>query len=44
MASTGSSRSCALHTSGYLKRLGFRYQPATPARSYRHPSSLGLRV
>jgi phospholipase C len=34
----------ALHTSGYLERLGFHYRPATPATMYRHPSSLGLRA
>jgi phospholipase C len=33
-----------LITSGYLERLGFKYQPATPARMYRHPSKLGLRT
>ena len=33
----------ALHTSGYLERLGFGYRPATPARTFRHPSRLGLR-
>jgi phospholipase C len=27
----------ALRTSGYLDRLGFRYRPATPASTYRHP-------
>jgi phospholipase C len=32
-----------LHTSGYLERLGFRYRPATPARTFRHPSKLGLK-
>jgi phospholipase C len=32
----------ALHSSGYLERLGFRYRPATPARTFRHPSKLGL--
>jgi phospholipase C len=32
----------ALKTSGYLDRLGFDYKPATPARTFRHPSSLGL--
>jgi len=32
-----------LHTSGYLERLGFRYRPATPGRTFRHPSKLGLR-
>ncbi|HWI72107.1 MAG TPA: alkaline phosphatase family protein [Baekduia sp.] len=31
-----------LLTSGYLDRLGFKYQSATPARTFRHPSSLGL--
>jgi phospholipase C len=31
-----------LLASGYLERLGFRYEPATPARTFRHPSSLGL--
>jgi phospholipase C len=33
----------ALHTSGYLDRLGFRYRAATPGRTFRHPSKLGLR-
>jgi phospholipase C len=28
--------------SGYLDRLGFRYQEATPARVFRHPSKLGF--
>jgi phospholipase C len=32
----------ALKTSGYLDRLGFDYKPATPARTFRHPSKLGL--
>jgi phospholipase C len=32
-----------LHSSGYLERLGFHYRPATPARTFRHPSKLGLR-
>jgi phospholipase C len=32
----------ALHTSGYLERLGFRYRAATPHRTFRHPSKLGL--
>ncbi len=32
-----------LLSSGYLERLGFRYRPATAARTFRHPSSLGLR-
>jgi phospholipase C len=32
----------ALHTSGYLERLGFDYRPATPHRTFRHPSSMGL--
>lgn len=32
-----------LHTSGYLERLGFDYRPATPARTFRHPSKLGLK-
>jgi len=32
-----------LHTGGYLERLGFRYRPATPARTFRHPSKLGLK-
>ena len=27
--------------SGYLDRLGFRYQAATPARVFRQPSKLG---
>ena len=33
----------ALHTSGYLERLGFDYLPATPSRTFRHPSKLGLK-
>jgi phospholipase C len=33
----------ALHTSGYLERLGFRYRAATPSRTFRHPSKLGLK-
>jgi phospholipase C len=33
----------ALHTSGYLQRLGFEYRPATPSRTFRRPSSMGLR-
>jgi phospholipase C len=32
----------ALHTSGFLERLGFEYRPATPATMFRHPSSLGF--
>ena len=32
-----------LHTSGYLERLGFHYRPATPGRTFRHPSKLGLK-
>jgi phospholipase C len=32
-----------LLTSGYLERLGFRYRPATAARTFRHPSKLGMR-
>jgi phospholipase C len=32
-----------LQTSGYLERLGFSYRPATPGRTFRHPSKLGLR-
>jgi phospholipase C len=32
----------ALKTSGYLDRLGFDYVPATPSRTFRHPSKLGL--
>jgi phospholipase C len=32
-----------LHTSGYLEKLGFDYRPATPARTFRHPSKLGLK-
>ncbi|HEX5526141.1 MAG TPA: alkaline phosphatase family protein [Solirubrobacterales bacterium] len=32
-----------LHTSGYLERLGFRYRAATPGRTFRHPSKLGLK-
>jgi phospholipase C len=31
-----------LHTSGYLESLGFDYKPATPARTFRHPSKLGF--
>jgi phospholipase C len=31
-----------LLTSGYLERLGFRYENATPARTFRLPSSLGM--
>jgi phospholipase C len=31
-----------LHSSGYLDRLGFDYRPATPGRTFRHPSKLGL--
>jgi phospholipase C len=34
----------ALHTSGYLERLGFHYRPATPGRTFRHPSKLGLKT
>jgi phospholipase C len=33
-----------LHTSGYLERLGFDYRPATPHRTFRHPSSMGLKT
>jgi phospholipase C len=33
----------ALYTSGYLERLGFKYRPATPGRTFRHPSKLGLK-
>jgi phospholipase C len=33
----------ALHTSGYLERLGFDYKAATPSRTFRHPSKLGLK-
>jgi phospholipase C len=33
----------ALKTSGYLDRLGFDYKPATPSRTFRHPSKLGLK-
>ncbi len=32
-----------LHSSGYLERLGFDYRPATPGRTFRHPSKLGLK-
>ena len=32
-----------LKTSGYLERLGFDYKPATPERTFRHPSKLGLK-
>jgi phospholipase C len=32
-----------LHTSGYLERLGFHYRAATPGRTFRHPSKLGLK-
>ncbi len=31
-----------LVTSGFLERHRFRYRPATPATTFRHPSSLGL--
>ena len=31
-----------LYTSGYLERLGFDYRPATPGRTFRHPSRLGF--
>ncbi len=31
-----------LQSSGYLDRLGFTYHPATPARTFRHPSKMGL--
>jgi phospholipase C len=31
-------------SSGYLERLGFHYEPATPARMFRHPSKLGMRA
>ena len=30
-----------LHTSGYLEKLGFDYKPATPSRTFRHPSKSG---
>jgi phospholipase C len=33
----------ALETSGFLDRLGFRYQPATPAEIFRHPSKAGFK-
>ena len=33
----------ALLSSGYLERLGFKYKPATPATTYSHPSSMGMR-
>jgi phospholipase C len=33
----------ALRTTGYLERLGFHYRAATPGRTFRHPSKLGLR-
>jgi phospholipase C len=33
----------ALHTSGYLERLGFDYRPATPHLTFRHPSAMGLK-
>jgi phospholipase C len=33
-----------LLTSGWLERVGFDYQPATPARTFRDPSSLGMKV
>ena len=32
-----------LLTSGYLEKLRFKYRPATPATTFRHPSSLGLK-
>ncbi len=32
-----------LYTSGYLDKLGFDYVPATAARTFRNPSSLGLK-
>jgi len=32
----------SLKSSGYLESLGFDYVPATPARTFRHPSKLGL--
>jgi phospholipase C len=32
-----------LHTSGHLERLGFDFQPATPARTFRNPSKMGLK-
>jgi phospholipase C len=32
-----------LKSSGYLERLGFDYKPATPGRTFRHPSKLGLK-
>ncbi|MFZ0040790.1 MAG: alkaline phosphatase family protein [Solirubrobacteraceae bacterium] len=32
-----------LVSSGFLERLKFEYQPATPATMYRHPSKLGMR-
>ena len=32
----------ALYSSGYLERLGFDYAPATPSRTFREPSALGL--
>ena len=31
-----------LVTSGFLERLGFDYRPATPATTFRHPSTLGF--
>ena len=33
----------AMVASGYLERLGFAYEPATAARMFREPSSLGFR-
>jgi len=33
----------ALLSTGYLERLGFKYRPATPATTYSHPSSMGMR-
>jgi phospholipase C len=33
-----------LLTSGYLDRLGFKYQPATPASTYRHPHKVVSRL
>jgi phospholipase C len=33
-----------MYHSGYLERLGFDYQPATPGRTFRHPSRLGFKT
>jgi phospholipase C len=33
----------AMLSTGYLERLGFDYRPATPATTFSHPSSMGMR-